>query len=348
MLKKTVILSEPLAIHIMELAKFFPESQCREPTPQRPSASIYNPSNNYRAILTFDGHEGAYTTIGSELSPAALALALKALPDTYFEHIKALLAGTELELPVLTPQQIRNHANQTAEASATLQKLDRVNAIGQTRTTGHFTAQEARDIMQHSAGFTDATSKRPIMASYGAGPCIIMAIHNPDQKSVALAHIDSLTTMDSVRNLFFVLCNGKSPLEVHLRGGEKASPHLAIQLLEMIDSQPDTLLKSACLCAEDGNSKMLAIDSRSGEIFTDFDIANIDIGKDYLYRKTIMQSQRIPSGLSTSFNDLTNMRESGNAFPVIEDPVTMLDKDQKNWGKTIQESSRPSPGLNLF
>jgi len=157
--------------------------------------------------------------------------------------------------------------------------LNHLKNVGQQKNKGTLQADEVIAVNQHDVAYTNSDSVRPILASSGAGPCVIMAVYNPKTKTAALTHIDIGTKMSSVREIFDELrSDGNDPLEIHLGGGNrsKASKRMLTRLIKEVDKQANVEIKSANLLDENIEANDLAIDTRTGEIFTNFDILTLD------------------------------------------------------------------------
>jgi len=135
------------------------------------------------------------------------------------------------------------------------QQSDRINA------------PESFSIDQHEMAFTDAASDKPVLWTQGIGPCVGMAVYNPQTKTAALAHVDFVTKLSSLAPVFNQLSRGSdAALEVHLVGGETNADVAALR--KYIQSQNNVLIKSAHLSPPQGAK--LAIDSRTGQVMTNF------------------------------------------------------------------------------
>jgi hypothetical protein len=284
--KNTATLDTPLAIDVRALAENFPDYWYGGTIkPDKYSAGITSErvidrANNYRLILNFDGNDGqGFTTVSSDIPLKELAYILGRLPAEQFEKLRNAFAGTPLELPILTVFDLEQIRYQEDRRVRDRQLVEEVRSIGQRENYGHFTSAEAEGILQHEMGFTDAKSERPVLATFGAGPCIAIAVYNPETRTASLAHIDALTELPSTDALFYQLSkDSDATLEVHLAGGMEMSREQVTELIRRIQIKPNVAVKSANIIPEDGGfgGKSLAIDSRTGEVFTDFDVHQLN------------------------------------------------------------------------
>lgn len=128
-------------------------------------------------------------------------------------------------------------------------------------------------VSQADIAYTHPDDKHPILASYGAGPCVIVAAHNPKTGVTALAHIDSLTELNHSVRLMMYSVRGKTPdiVEVHLAGAvEHSGGDITLgKVIQVLDTLDFVEIKSANV-ARGTDAESLAIDSRTGEVFNQF------------------------------------------------------------------------------
>lgn len=118
------------------------------------------------------------------------------------------------------------------------------------------TPENTVTILQTKVGYLTQGSKFAVLSSWGAGPCLIMAVYNPETKKAALTHIDASTSMYSVEMIFNnIKGESVSPsLNVYLSGSESA-PETVKQVMEVVNQQPNVIVESFV-----GESSSLAID----------------------------------------------------------------------------------------
>ena len=184
---------------------------------------------------------------------------------------------------------------------ATYQKgealLKEANKLGQKFNSGFFDAREAQGVLQHEVAVTDSSNAFPILGSIGAGPCIIMALYNPQNKQAALCHIDSLTTLGSLDKWISRIKDRQNIIEVHLAGGSRSSQMLVYELLIKIASDPNLVVKTSDLIDRSEWGKSLAIDTRTGEVFTNFAFAQLSWGENAGARIFRLVKEKQPSNL---------------------------------------------------
>src|SRR5262245_9702104 len=112
------------------------------------------------------------------------------------------------------------------------------------------TPDNTRGGLQHEYSVVTSGAKQNQLATYGAGPCVIIALWNPDAKKAGLAHVDSDTSNESVRGFVKQVVSGAkdgTKIKVHLAGGDSLSIDLQATLVKEIKSNPALELVSADL-----------------------------------------------------------------------------------------------------
>ncbi|MCW8408863.1 hypothetical protein OQJ13_07745 [Legionella sp. PATHC035] len=196
-----------------------------------------------------------------------------------------------------------NYQESKLEFEKEIRLLALVNSANSKRPTrGNFSSTEGYAVLQHEVGITDNTSLKPILGSYGAGPCFIIAIWNATTKTALLAHVDAITTLSSVESLFNrISSNDNDLLEVHLHSGDSSSKKQATQIIELVEKHKNAKILSADVC-HDGYSKSLAIDSRNGEVFNDLSPTQLEHGRNSEDKLKMIAFRVIESPLELSFD----------------------------------------------
>ncbi|AIK97263.1 hypothetical protein [Candidatus Odyssella acanthamoebae] len=198
---------------------------------------------------------------------------------------KRILSKIQTEQP--DAQEIEKYHLLRASQKEALDKIAHVNKIGQKQQVGTFILQQAKHVAQHYVGYTYGGHQYPIIGSYGAESCVIMAVHNAEAQASALCHIDIFTEISSLNKVFHNLQSQKSEaLEVHLAGGDDYVIEMMLSILKLIEQQPNAIIKSANLVTNYANK--LAIDSRTGEIYTSFDSPYLKHEEDYDLRMRLI------------------------------------------------------------
>lgn len=141
-----------------------------------------------------------------------------------------------------------------------------------------FSKDNAVEVPQHHVSYTSCNSNQPVLGSYGAGPCVIVALYNPENKNVALSHIDAGNITYTLRDMISQIDSKKESalLEAHITGGspDRISIDNQVEILNELKLHNITI-KSSKLGYNDSNSvKDLAIDSCTGKIYTDLEGRN--------------------------------------------------------------------------
>jgi hypothetical protein len=164
--------------------------------------------------------------------------------------------------------------------------LDAIRKMGRRELAAHSNFA-AVGIGQRQVGFTCANSDHPVLASYGAGPCIIVAAYNRETRQASLAHVDVWTQKESIAYMFRKLRGEtNATLEVHLSGamedleaiGKDVERNVQ-NVLDILNDTPYASLRSSHLFKRGTASEKLAIDARTGNIFTAFSLLNVPLIK---------------------------------------------------------------------
>lgn len=133
---------------------------------------------------------------------------------------------------------------------------------------------EIAEILQSEAGFTLFTDRKPILATYGCGPCIALAGFDPTNKMAFVAHFP---TSKTVRKSGYLIFDGisrlarqkiETPIQLHLRGGVKGGESEATidAIKEWTRQRKDLPMKIASEDTLKSEIKSLSIDSRDGTV----------------------------------------------------------------------------------
>lgn len=83
------------------------------------------------------------------------------------------------------------------------------------------------EILQSEVGFSTATDKKPILATFGCGPCVAMGGYDATNKMAFLVHFANAAEVDAYGACLATAINQlakktiTSPIQIHLRGGFK-------------------------------------------------------------------------------------------------------------------------------
>ncbi len=132
---------------------------------------------------------------------------------------------------------------------------------------------EITEIFMSEAGFTSSTDKKPILATYGCGPCVALAGYDSTNKAAFLTHF---TTLDEVTNSGPLILQTirelakekiQAPIQLHLRGGsEFSSEKLIDSIKKWVNSSKDLPMQIASEKTLSNEPESLSIDSRTGEV----------------------------------------------------------------------------------
>lgn len=99
------------------------------------------------------------------------------------------------------------------------------------------------------------------------------------EKKALLTHVDALTNLRSVKYHLRKFCENKDmKVQIHLAGGDHSTRNQAVKIVEFTNEFSNTEIISANI-GKGGTLKSLAIDSRTGEVFTSFNPTQLAHGE---------------------------------------------------------------------
>lgn len=273
-------LSTPLNIDVAKIATYLPEFRYRGPIAADgyfhtaiTSEYIMNDADHdkFQVLFFDDKTEKGFTTITSSYPPKELSFLFSKLPADLSKMLIEALKGTELAIPTLSETERKEI---TASYEAQIKREEKLRLVQgplkQTKSVD-FKKDEACMVLQHEYTKTTADSTQPVLGTFGAGPCVILALYDSQNKTAVLAHIDALTALSSLPTLFQSL--SKEHTVAHLAGGDSSSKTMCIDIIESLNKYNIKIANAdiarSFFSAYDAAS--LAIDARTGNIYSPVD-----------------------------------------------------------------------------
>ena len=135
---------------------------------------------------------------------------------------------------------------------------------------------------------TRADDPRPIVATYGCGPCVAVGGYDPTNKIAFVVHFTNEREVSKYGDLIF--CNIvrltkkpiRSPIQIHLRGGFKGISESTIKAIKVWVKQNDLPMEivSEDVLGGGVEAKSLSIDSRTGEV-SEYDVKANDKARSF-------------------------------------------------------------------
>jgi hypothetical protein len=134
---------------------------------------------------------------------------------------------------------------------------------------------EIAEILQSEAGFTISTDRKPIVATYGCGPCVALGGYDATNGIAFVVHFSNMEEVikcggDIFYNLSKLFKKKiESPIQLHLRGGIEGQSEGTISAIKVWMRREDLPMEIASEdILGDGMSyaKSLFIDSRNGAV----------------------------------------------------------------------------------
>jgi hypothetical protein len=141
--------------------------------------------------------------------------------------------------------------------------------------------EEIAETLQAEASFTTATDKKPIVATYGCGPCVALGGYDATNKIAFIVHFSNAGEVRKSGGLIFYniakLVKEKitTPIQLHLRGGIEGQSEPIIEAIKMwMNQRKDLPMEIASEDILDSGmcfgGKSLSVDSRTG-VVSDYD-----------------------------------------------------------------------------
>ena len=133
------------------------------------------------------------------------------------------------------------------------------------RAATEMTLGSSEAILQHECGFVSPYSIKTTLATYGAGPCVILAMYDRQRRTAGLAHIDA-RTRDPVQRF-----RGFPPSsDVYIVGGDRHSHQTLLSTLSALREHGFEVTFAHVM---DDESNSFAIDCLTGETWLNSEVA---------------------------------------------------------------------------
>ena len=216
------------------------------------------------ALMLEIRQEGENLVISTQHSKDQLIQKLKIhLTPQHYQQLRTAFSGTELELPVRSVSEERLEEEKRQFGAI----FTAILTIGQPEKQGRFTPEEAHLVRQGEYAITTESSDYPIIGTYAAADCVIICLYNVPTHTALLAHVDGITTLSSLDLLIHDI--GPGQLRLHLAGGTQESIKLIKKIVQFFISK-SIEITSTDLVGDGDMGKSLAIDARTGDVFTSF------------------------------------------------------------------------------
>jgi peptide-N-terminal asparagine amidohydrolase len=130
-----------------------------------------------------------------------------------------------------------------------------------------FKSNETITILQHEYAITQSTALQPVLGTFGAGPCIILALYDNKNNIAVLAHIDAVTDIQSLSEVLHPL--SKDNTVAHLTGGWWiTSQNMYLEIVKLLNKENIRIINADIFKSPFASASSLAIDSRNGNIYS--------------------------------------------------------------------------------
>jgi hypothetical protein len=135
------------------------------------------------------------------------------------------------------------------------------------------------EVFQSEAGFTNAVDKKPIVATFGCGPCVAVGGYDSINHVAFVVHFADANEVEkcgrrvayNIRSLMQKPLTCETPIAIHIRGGIKGKSERTVEgirqwIMHTLDL-PTTIASEEVLLSDRlDSSESLSIDSRSGTV----------------------------------------------------------------------------------
>lgn len=153
----------------------------------------------------------------------------------------------------------------------------------QVDTTPKLDGNKIAEALLSEAAFTVASDQKPIVATYGCGPCVAVGGYDPTNKIAFVVHFALAEEVRKSGGLVFYNISKlvkepiTTPIQLHLRGGIEGQSEATIEAIKIWKRQRSDLpmeIVSEDILESDFGSKSLSIDSRTGKVSEYHPLAN--------------------------------------------------------------------------
>lgn len=219
-----------------------------------------------------------FSSLYSPLTPKELRRALLALPENQQDKLVKLLG-----LPEPDQDDIEGFERIKKERERNQKLLDEAlelpSAFRDIEELVEVDQKIVRGIIQKEYAITDSGSEKPIIGTFGLGPCIALTIYDVTNQVAGIAHIDGTTHIDSLDGVFYEFNQNDDSipqLELRLIGGDGSSRETAIKILKYFKNRGYKLDSTDILSRK--HPSAFVIDARNGVIIPN--ITPIDNGEE--------------------------------------------------------------------
>lgn len=155
----------------------------------------------------------------------------------------------------------------------TIKEPSRISHFFSTRLNG----EEIAEVFLSQAGFTTGTDKKPVLATYGCGPCVSLGGYDATNKIAFVVHLTNEEELIKSGKMIYKNISKlikekiETPIQLHLRGGIVGESEDIIESIMtwMTQSEdlPMEIASQKTLLDGLGDPESLAIDSRTGEVY---------------------------------------------------------------------------------
>ncbi len=219
--------------------------------------------------------EGPYDiTILGEGSNAGLSLVNlnSDLRDRIMKEIEKVDPGYHSNI-LSFDQRVKAWAKKNQEILSTVPSTTKPSPIHNDNREYSLDNPSAIEVFQHEYAITRATDRRPILQSFGAGPCVIVTLYDSVNKIGSIAHVDGTTDIYNSFDQTFAELNllrrkNNSPIEARIMGGAKGlSEKIVYAIQDRLAEQGVSIVERDFLhYSINGGSASIQLDTKTGKV----------------------------------------------------------------------------------
>lgn len=145
--------------------------------------------------------------------------------------------------------------------------------------TIEFSPEDTVAVLQNEYAITHAEDKTPILGTFGAGPCVIVAIYDAINKIAILAHCDECSNINDLQDIVGYLSLPHT--QAHLYGYEVGSLSDSLrncyEIVKFLETNKIQISNADILRPKGSPDGSLAIDARTGAIISPIKMSDLKI-----------------------------------------------------------------------
>lgn len=325
-------LKRPLKLDLQKIGSNIPDGGSYKTTGSDGTNQViltYKDEGGHQTLLLrcYVNEQGEVYRVGSARPPVDIATNLSAaMGAKVFDEFKETIPESS-KLSLEYSERDRQHSEARAQRNAANNKL--ISDLNQLpKASDHalpLSPDNTRGVGQAEILEVRGSDRQHILASFGAGPCVIIAAYSPSLGKVVMAHVDASTRLDNVKQQFDRRLDGASDIQLHFAGGDSSSRQQAGDLAEIFTNDNRYSVKSAEIVRSSGSAS-LAIDAKTGQVSAGVVPTQVDAGIDFDMRMKFVLFRQPNSPLNSVPEKAFKHPEKDRLPPETSEPQRSLNR----------------------